>query len=78
MYEFYSSGYPPHEIDNSVNPNEAAVQNFTYNITVSPDNERMLYWLKLFQFVSSIIPVSMVSVTELYFHWAYEHCREPS
>ena len=38
VYKFFSSGYPPHTIDNSVNPSVASVQNFTYNITINPDN----------------------------------------
>ncbi|XP_067952186.1 uncharacterized protein [Watersipora subatra] len=44
MYSFFSSGYPPHAIDNSVNPSEASVQNFTYNITINPDNTGNTVW----------------------------------
>lgn len=36
-YEFFSSGYPPHEIDNSVNPNTASVQNYSYTIPIAPN-----------------------------------------
>mgnify|MGYP001791918574 CR=1 FL=1 len=39
VYMFFSSGYPPHDIDNGVNPNEASAQNFTYNFTVNPVND---------------------------------------
>lgn len=38
VYEFFSSGFPSHEIDNDVKPNEATVQNYTYSITVNPEN----------------------------------------
>lgn len=38
MYRFFSSGLPDHERDDDLHPFETEVANYTYNITINPDN----------------------------------------